>query len=91
MARRPELQIEHRGIAQILERRIAKGRQKQMLDEFVAQLAAAAVAHHDGGIIGQRQRASPVGEIRRARSSAVHGSRISAPGSAEPALRQFFS
>ncbi len=43
--------------------RIAKRRQKQMLHQFVAQLAAAAVAHHDGRIIGQRQRAAPVRKI----------------------------
>ncbi len=34
-----------------------------MLDQLVAQLAAAAVAHHDGRIVGQRQRAAPVGEV----------------------------
>ena len=45
------------------ECRIAECRQKKMLHQLVAQLAAAAVAHHDGGIIGQRQRAAPVGKI----------------------------
>ncbi len=48
----------HRGIAQILKRGIAKGRQKQVLDKLVAQLAAAAVAHHDGRVVGERERAA---------------------------------
>ena len=34
-----------------------------MLDQLVAELAAAAVAHDDGGIVGERERAGPVGEI----------------------------
>ena len=68
MARRAPPSFEHRGIAEILERGIAEGGKKKMLDEFVAKLAAAAVAHHDGGIVGERQRAGPVGEIGRCRS-----------------------
>ena len=55
--------LKHRGVAQIFKSGIAERGQKQMLDQLVAQLAAAAVAHHDGGIVGQRQRAGPVGEI----------------------------
>ena len=53
-------QIEDRRIAQVLQLRIAEGGQKKMLHQLIAQLAAAAVAHHDGGIVGQRQRARPV-------------------------------
>ena len=34
-----------------------------MLDQLRAKFAAAAVAHHDGGIVGERQRAGPVGEV----------------------------
>ena len=56
-------EIEHRRVAQVLERRIAERRQKQVLHQLVAQLAPAAVPHHDGGIIGERQRAGPVGEV----------------------------
>ena len=55
--------LKHRGVAQIFESRIAEGGQKKMLHQLVAQLAAAAVPHHDGGIVSQRQRAGPVGEI----------------------------
>ena len=44
--------IEHRGIAQVFQFGIAKGRQKQVFHQFVAQFAAAAVAHHDGGVTG---------------------------------------
>ena len=62
---RAAAQIEHSGVAQVLQCRIAEGGQKEMFDQFIAQLAAAAVAHHDGGITGERQRTGPVGEIRR--------------------------
>ena len=57
--------VEHRRIAQIFKRGIAEGGKKQMLDQLVAELAAAAVAHHDGGIVGERKRAGPVGKIGR--------------------------
>ncbi len=57
-------EIEQGGIAEIFKRGIAEGGQEQMLDQFVAQLAAAAVPHHDGGVVGQRKRTAPVGEIR---------------------------
>src|SRR5215469_9703198 len=59
----PGAQIEERGIAEILESRIAKSRKKQVLDELVAKLAATTVPHHDGRIIGQRQGTRPVCEV----------------------------
>ena len=83
-ARRAARSFQHRRVAQIFKRRIAKRGQKKMLDQLVAQLAAAAVAHHDGGIVGQRQRADPVGEIGR--GSSLHRQPCAAPESAEPAL-----
>ena len=88
MASRPPAELEHRRVAQIFQRRIAKGGQKQMLDQFVAQLAAAAVAHHDGGIIGQRQRTGPVREIRRIGlgPSVMIRQPCATPVSPEPAL-----
>ena len=49
----PAAEFEHCGIAQIFESGIAEGGQEQVLDQLVAQLAAAAVAHHDGGIVGR--------------------------------------
>ena len=66
MAMRPEPQFKHGGVAEILERRVAKGWQEEMLDEFVAKLAASAVAHHDRGIVGEWQRTTPVRKIGRA-------------------------
>ncbi len=63
MARLPSPQIEEGGIPEVLEGRVAEGGKKQVLDQFTAQLAAAAVAHHDFGIIGQRQWARPVGKV----------------------------
>ena len=57
--------FEHGGVAEVFERGIAEGGKKKVLDELVAELAAAAVAHDDGGIVGQRERAGPVGEIGR--------------------------
>ena len=56
-------QIEQGRVAQVLQRGIAEGGEKEVLDQLVAQLAAAAMAHHDGGIPGQGQGAAPVGEI----------------------------
>ena len=61
-------QVQQRGIAQIFQRRIAKGGQKQVLHQLVAEFAATAVAHHDGGITLQGQRAGPVRKVRLLRS-----------------------
>ena len=55
--------FEHRCVAEVFESGIAEGGKEEMLDKLGAELAAAAVAHHDGGIVGERQRAGPVGEI----------------------------
>ena len=57
--------LKQRRIAQVFQRRVAERGQEEMLHQLVAQLAAAAVAHHDGGIVGERERAAPVGEIGR--------------------------
>ena len=43
---------------------VAEGWDEDVLDEFGGELAAAAVAHDDGGVAGERQGAGPVGEIR---------------------------
>ena len=59
-------QLQHRRVAQIFESRIAESGQEKVFDQFVAQLATSAMAHHDGGIANQRQRAAPTREIRRA-------------------------
>jgi hypothetical protein len=56
-------QIEHRGVAQVFQLRIAKGGQKQMFHQFVAQLAAASVAHDDRRVIGEWQRTGPARKI----------------------------
>ena len=62
-ARRAPAHFEDSGVAEIFERGIAEGGQEEMLDEFVAELAAAAVTHDDGGVVGEGQRTGPVRKV----------------------------
>ena len=57
IASRPEVRFKHRRIAKILESRVPERGEKQMLDQLVAQLASAPVAHHNVLVANQGQRA----------------------------------
>ena len=57
MAMRLAGDVEDSGVTEVLESRIAKGGNEQVLDELIAKLAAAAVSHNDGGVADERQRA----------------------------------
>ena len=68
---RPSADIEHRRVAEAGERRVAVARQEHVVDQLGRHRAAAAVAHHDGRAVAQRQRAGPAleaGQVRRRRA-----------------------
>ena len=56
-AMRADSDVEHRLVVQLAQQRIIERRQEQVADQLRGEPSAAAVAHHDGLVLRQRQRA----------------------------------